>query len=243
MAMSDSTHQRLHSVVKRLPSDFEPYGQRSRDDEWGPDCSCGCRWFIPLEGELRLDWGICYNPGSPRSGLLTFEHQGCPEFEDEEKTPEPSASGEGGFGGGLSDRSAEESLLGNLRHRRPALSSLLQSSSNHWGFEDPIYRFYHQSFKVYGLQDQTRAIVNELRSLAPDRPLNEWFVAIVDGGTGKTFKPEDNSDWTRVVRPILEAFFHARFFLEMAVRYAELETPPSPLPSGYAALLYLYGLR
>ena len=46
-----------------------------------------------------------------------------------------------------------------------------------------------------------------------------------------------------MTRPILEAFFHARFFLEMAVRHAHLESPPSPLPSGYAALLYLYGLR
>jgi hypothetical protein len=42
---------------------------------------------------------------------------------------------------------------------------------------------------------------------------------------------------------IIEAFFHARFFLEMAVRYAPLEAPPNPLPSGYAALLHLYGLR
>ena len=44
-------------------------------------------------------------------------------------------------------------------------------------------------------------------------------------------------------RPILEAFFHACFFLEMAVRYAHIEAPPRPLPSGYAALLCLYGLR
>jgi hypothetical protein len=46
-----------------------------------------------------------------------------------------------------------------------------------------------------------------------------------------------------VTRPILEAFFHARFFLEMAVRYAHIEAPPQLLPSGYAALLYLFGLR
>jgi hypothetical protein len=42
---------------------------------------------------------------------------------------------------------------------------------------------------------------------------------------------------------MLEAFFHARFFLEMAVRYANLPEPLSPLPSGYAALPYLHGLR
>jgi hypothetical protein len=46
-----------------------------------------------------------------------------------------------------------------------------------------------------------------------------------------------------VTRPILEAFFHARFFLEMAVRHADIEAPPQPLPSGYAALLYLFGIR
>jgi hypothetical protein len=45
-------------------------------------------------------------------------------------------------------------------------------------------------------------------------------------------------------RPIVEAFFHARYFLEMAVRYGkELATAPCLLPSGWASLLYLYGLR
>ena len=29
----------------------------------------------------------------------------------------------------------------------------------------------------------------------------------------------------------------------LAVRYSTLDAPPSPLPSGYAALLHLYGLR
>ena len=82
-----------------------------------------------------------------------------------------------------------------------------------------------------------------LESLAPDRPLNPWFRQIVEQGTGKSFKQDDNADWTRITRPILEAFFHARFFLEMAVRYATLWEPPLSLPSGYAALLHLYGLR
>jgi hypothetical protein len=82
-----------------------------------------------------------------------------------------------------------------------------------------------------------------LRSLVPDRELNAQFVAIVRRGTGRRFEIEHNERWDEVTRPILEAFFHARFFLEMAVRYAELDAPPSPLPSGYAALLYLYDLR
>ena len=82
-----------------------------------------------------------------------------------------------------------------------------------------------------------------LRGLLPGRSLNAWFLQIVSEGTGKEFSPEMNAVWEKHTRPILEAFFHARFFLEMAVRYADLSAPPDPLPSGWAALLYLYGLR
>ena len=139
--------------------------------------------------------------------------------------------------------SPEEALLGSLRRDRGELEKLLSECSNHWGYEDPIYRFYHQSFKVYWLQETTRSIVQRLQALAPDQPLNPWFLEIVEAGTGKTFKQEDNARWTDVTRPILEAFFHARFFLEMAVRYADLQEPPRMLPSGYAALLYLFGMR
>lgn len=106
-----------------------------------------------------------------------------------------------------------------------------------------MYRFYHQSFKVYGVQRQTESIVAALADLAPDRPLNEWFVGIVKAGTAHEFTSEHNARWLDVARPMLEAFFHARYFLEMAVRYSNLDAPPRPLPSGYAALLYLYDLR
>ena len=138
--------------------------------------------------------------------------------------------------------SAEIELLARLRDRGPALSELLAKCSDHWGYEDPVYRFYHQSFKIYHLQPQTKSIVAALADLAPERPLNEWFLEIVTMGTGKEFAMDDNSRWLETTRPILEAFFHARLFLEMAVRYSHLESLPRPLPSGYAALLYLYGL-
>lgn len=155
----------------------------------------------------------------------------------------PTRNGAETEGSGQSDRPTEVALLKNLRLHEHKLKALLEASSNHWGFEDPIYRFYHQSFKVYMLQEQTKAIVDLLSNLAPERPLNPMFLEIVEDGTGKTFKEEDNAEWAHVTRPILEAFFHARFFLEVAVRYTRLEAPPDLLPSGYAALLYLYGLR
>lgn len=147
------------------------------------------------------------------------------------------------FGDRGNATAAERALLGALQSRRDELKMRLEESSNEWGFEDPIYRFYHQSFKLYSLQGETHAIVRLLASLAPDRTLNPWFLQIVEEGTGKQFTPKDNADWPGVARPIVEAFFHARFFLEMAVRYAHVAEPPRVLPSGYAALLYLYGLR
>jgi hypothetical protein len=66
----------------------------------------------------------------------------------------------------------------------------------------------------------------------------------VTEGTGRTFELSDNTRWLEVTRPIVEAFFHARYFLEMAVRYGgSLKQPPLVLPSGWAAFLHLYGLR
>jgi hypothetical protein len=73
----DGAHDRLLGLAVEMESDFEPYGKRYRD---AADCSCGCRHFARLEGSLGADWGVCMNKRSPRAGLLTFEHQGCPEF-------------------------------------------------------------------------------------------------------------------------------------------------------------------
>lgn len=111
-------------------------------------------------------------------------------------------------------------------------------------YEDAIYRFYHHSFKVYALQGMTERIVAAVQSLAPDRPLNATFTTIMNAGTGKRFEPAHNRRWLEVTRPILEAFFHARYFLEMVVRYGKkLSQTPRLLPSGWAAVLYLYDLR
>ena len=144
----------------------------------------------------------------------------------------------------LDDRLEVVSLFRKLKSTLPELETLLGECTSHWGYEDPIYRFYHQSFKVYQLQTSTLGIVEKLKALAPDRALNQWFEQIIGAGTGKTFAMEDNKNWLGVTRPILDAFFHARYFLEMAVKYGrELEYPPRTMPSGWAALLYLYNLR
>lgn len=134
-------------------------------------------------------------------------------------------------------------MFAKLKANLPALEELLEQCRE--GAEDSIYRFYHHSFKVYHLQSTTLDIVEKLQALASKRPLNPWFMQIVREGTGKKFTSHDNDHWLPVTRPILEAFFHARYFLEMAVKYgSELQEPPlTVLPSGWAGLLYLYNMR
>lgn len=58
------------------------------------------------------------------------------------------------------------------------------------------------------------------------------------------FVDPDWENWTAATRPMLEAFFHARYFLEMVCKYGEtLKSAPGLLPRGWASVLYLYNLR
>lgn len=140
-----------------------------------------------------------------------------------------------------------QALLIAIKERLPELEKLYDSVNQHWTYEDGIYRYYHHSFKVFDrLQPMTIKIVEALKALAPDRELNPMFLRIVEEGTGKEFSKDFNEyeRWQKEGRPVVEAFFHAKFFLEMAVKYGkELESPPKVMPSGWAAFLYLYMLR
>ena len=148
-------------------------------------------------------------------------------------------------GGPIDDRAEVQTLLANLRAALPELRATKARCDDEWGAEDGVYRFYHQSMKTFDrLQPLTEAIVAALAKLSPDRELNAWFRTIVAEGTGKQFAMSDNKRWLEVVRPIVEAFFHARYFLDMACKYgAALDAPPNMLPSGWAAFLCLYDLR
>jgi hypothetical protein len=96
--LKPGSHEQLWQIAIKLPTDVEPWGQR--EPGAAGDCSCGCRWFQPLLAH-PFDWGVCTNPASPRVALLTFEHQGCPQFEydareeevntAESTPPEPSS--------------------------------------------------------------------------------------------------------------------------------------------------------
>jgi len=67
--------------------------------------------------------------------------------------------GDAGYARGMGLFDTERRLIESMRRDRVELDDLLQSCSDHWGFEDPVYRFYHQSFKVYALQQTTERIV------------------------------------------------------------------------------------
>ena len=137
-------------------------------------------------------------------------------------------------------------LLQNIKANIVKLKNLLTKVNDEWCYEDMIYRFYHHSFKVYQVQEMTKEIVDALKSLAPNQPaeLNQWFLKILEEGSGKKWKSEHNQQWLQQTRPMIEAFLHAKFFLEMAVRYGKkLDVAPSLLPSGWASLLYLYNQR
>lgn len=75
-----SLHQHLWSLVEKMPEDYEPYGE---EENRRSDCSCGCKWAAWLKDE-PADWLVCLNPLSHRAGKLTFEHQGCHRFEEED---------------------------------------------------------------------------------------------------------------------------------------------------------------
>ena len=140
------------------------------------------------------------------------------------------------------DHDAEsEPLLLAIKARHAELAALLEQVSSHWHGEDGFYRFYHQSWKVFGLQTDTLDMVAALQALWPERHFHSWFAQIIREGTGLEFSFADNRDWLRKGRPILEAFFHARTMLEMAVKYGkELDHAPRLMPSGWAALIELF---
>lgn len=142
--------------------------------------------------------------------------------------------------------------------RMDELQSFLDSANDKWVKEDLVYRFWHQSFKVYAIQDYTERGASLIRSLSPNgRNLSTFFEDIVSEGTGKVFSLEHNENWAFHTRPMLEAFWHVVTIVEMIVKYAPQEASPSAevsststnplnmrfLDSGWALVLEVFNLR
>jgi hypothetical protein len=139
-------------------------------------------------------------------------------------------------------RPESQELLRRIKVALPQLEALYDDLDHQ--YEDRVYRYYHGSDKVYVLQAGTQRIVQALQGLYPGRPLNEAFSRILKEGTGRSSEGITGTERTAQERRILEAFFHARYFLEMTIRYGKsLDIAPAWLPSGWASVLYLYDLR
>lgn len=137
----------------------------------------------------------------------------------------------------------ERDLLRTIRERMHELESFMPDRGR-FCHEDPMYRFYQQSPKLYEIQERTREIASKLQSLAPHLPLHPQFLDIVSHGTGREINSEETDGWSESTKPILDGFLHAHFFLEMVCKYGkELRAPPKTIPSGWAAVLCLFGLR
>ena len=138
----------------------------------------------------------------------------------------------------------DQMLLESIKAHLPELESLLfQFRSD---YEDRMYRFYYQSFKVYGLQESTMKAVNLFKRIGAvnESKLCDWFEDIVAEGTGSEFEIDHNQKWKLHTRPMVEAFLHAKYFLEMMVKYGhELGAVQAVLPTGWAAILCLYDQR
>lgn len=126
----------------------------------------------------------------------------------------------------------------------PELEEKLEVLNGKWSTEEHVYRLFHQSFKVFRVQDETLHTVALLRELSEDRKLNPWFEQIISEGTGKEFELSHNANWLATVRPMMEALFYAKYFMELVIKCGKLmETAEAILPSGWAAVLCLYNQR
>ncbi|MEO7660467.1 MAG: hypothetical protein ABIV48_12710 [Pyrinomonadaceae bacterium] len=137
-----------------------------------------------------------------------------------------------------------DQLLSNIKAKRDELESLHRSLTD----LEPelVYRFYHQSFKVFWFMKRVESAKSLFTEFAPDgKTLNPWFFQIVDGAINAEFNDEiTNKNWLAETRPILEALWHCKFFVEQMLSAADtLDKTPMTLPYNWAAVLYLYNLR
>lgn len=144
----------------------------------------------------------------------------------------------------IDERPTTTRLLESIKSRTDELKAL-QKKCDDWGV-DGVYRFYHTSFKVYNrLQPVVMELVKVFRSLDPkdNQKLDDMFEQIVLDGISGHFELSHNNDWPKYTRPVVEAYFHCRFFLDQLVEASSLEYAPYLLPEGWAAVLTLFNLR
>lgn len=138
----------------------------------------------------------------------------------------------------------EAKLLETIQEKQTELLKMKEWADNQFGGgEDMVYRFYHQSFKVYRVQEWTGKMVELIRSLLPVE-LNSYFERIVEEGTGKVFKMDHNTKWYEETKPLIDTYLHTRHILDLIVKYGingtENDRTGDP---GWYTVLYIYKIR
>jgi hypothetical protein len=67
----------------------------------------------------------------------------------------------------MDDQPEIKSLFAKLKRALPEMEAWLEKCSSHSIYEDTIYRFYHQSFKVYQLEKPHRRNCRKTAVVAP----------------------------------------------------------------------------
>ena len=134
-------------------------------------------------------------------------------------------------------------LFLRIKARQPELEEFARDLEE--AEEDGVYRFYHGSNKVFFLQDPVKAAYALIKEIGGESdPPNFEYARIVEAGTAHQFSATTNENWEAEIKPILEAFWHTKYFINMMVKYAkELETVEMLVQPGMAAVLYLFELR
>ena len=134
-------------------------------------------------------------------------------------------------------------LMARIKDNLGVLRNLLDELNGHWQYEDIMYRYYHNSFKVQWAKSCTLKAYEALKCIQdPERGMNPQFELIVKEGLTEIDK-DINKEWDKT-RKWIEALLHSKYFLEMVVKYGEkYEEIPQTLDSGLAAVLELYNMR
>jgi hypothetical protein len=141
-------------------------------------------------------------------------------------------------------RIKEQKLRENIMKNLDSLKDLQALITSDHVYETKLYKFYHYSYKVYHLQDYTLEVIEALKKLL-DLPLHTNFMRQIELGTGKQFVQSQKVDWFEETVQITNAFMHAKYMLEMILKYGVIRADgkESNFTYGWAAVLCLYNIR
>lgn len=140
-------------------------------------------------------------------------------------------------------------LVNSMLENMEEAKNLQIEIDKQFGLEDLVYRFYHQSFKVYRSQYLIKDCLELFQKIAGDElKLDKKFLKIVEDGTGHVFDLSHNEIWLEKTRPQIEALFHCKYVLDNLIKYTEFykdkeEQKQMFLPSGWAAIMTIFGSR